>query len=146
MYRRDYILRLIERFGRILIALRSRILRREVDSAELRVQIREMAEHAGLDLDIARQLDPASLLLWLAPTPDIEEGRLWLMAELLYLEALQARSSTAGAGRTDLERALAIYSRLPPEWRPSADFASAGERATEVRSLLDAQASCDSEA
>lgn len=32
MYRRDYILRLIERFGQMLIALRNRILRRELDS------------------------------------------------------------------------------------------------------------------
>jgi hypothetical protein len=54
MYRRDYIMRLIERFGGILIALRNRILRREVDSAEPMGQVRDLAGQAGLDLDIAR--------------------------------------------------------------------------------------------
>jgi hypothetical protein len=136
MYRRDYIMRLIERFGRVLLTLRNRILRREVDAAELTAQVRDMAEHAGLDLDIARQLDPQSLLLWLAPTPEIDEGRLWLMAELLYLEGLQARSAAPEAGRADLDRALAIYARLPRDWRPSADFMTAGERAAEVGGLL----------
>jgi hypothetical protein len=136
VYRRDYIMRLIERFGRLLLALRDRILRREMDSAELATHVRDMAEHAGLDLDIARQLDPSSLLLWLAPTPDIDEARLWMMAELLYLEGLQARSSAAGAGRADLARAVAIYQRLPPDWKPSADFVTAGDRAAEITRLL----------
>jgi hypothetical protein len=138
MYQRDYILRLIEQFGRVLIALRNRILRREVDRADVLAQIHEVAQQAGLDLGIARNLDPNSLLMWLAPSGEIDPPRLWLMAELLYLEGLQARSSAEGAGRPDLERALAIYARLPPEWRPSEDFVSASERIAELRRLLDA--------
>jgi hypothetical protein len=136
MYRRDYILRLIERFGRMLIALRNRIQRRELETADLRAEIGEVAQQAGLDLEIARTLDPGSLLMWLAPTGEIDEPRLWLMAELLYLEGLHAISSATGEGRRDLERALAIYSRLPPEWKPSDDFPTATERISELRRLL----------
>ncbi len=84
MYRRDYILRLIERFGQMLIALRNRILRREADADQARAEIHEMARSSGLDLDVARQLDPQTLLLWLAPGDDVDEPKLWLMAELLY--------------------------------------------------------------
>ena len=134
MYRRDYILRLIERFGRMLIALRDAILRRQSDPAQVRSQIREIAEQAGLDLGIARRLDPAMLLIWLAPTTDYDAPRLWLMAELLYLEALQ--SEDLESRRADLERALALFSHLPPGWRPTDDLPTADERAGELRVLL----------
>lgn len=137
MYRRDYILRLIERFGRALLALRNRILRREVDMAEVLAEIHDVAQQAGLDLHIARRLDPDSMLMWLAPTGEIDPPRLWLMAELFYLEGLQAKTSATGdAGRADLERARAICSRLPPDWKPSDDFVSAAERVAEIDQLL----------
>lgn len=137
MYRRDYILRLIERFGRMLIALRNRILGREADRATVVAQIGDVAKQAGLDLDIARQLDPASLLLWLAPGDDVDQPRLWLMGELLYLTALQARADGTGDARGDLRRALAVFGHLPREWRPSNDFATAGERSDEITELLE---------
>ncbi len=135
MYRRDYILRLIERFGRMLIALRNHILQREIESDDAGAQIHEVAREAGLDLEIARRLDPAALLMWLAPTADFDAPRLWLMAELLYLGGLDARESGAeGEGRADFERALALYAHLPPDWRPTDDFVTAGARAEEIRS------------
>lgn len=140
MYRRDYILRLIERFGRMLIAMRDTILRRQTDGANVQAQIREIAEQAGLDLTIARTLDPASLLLWLAPTSDFDAGRVWLMAELLYLEGLEASSGLEASGRAELERAIALFSHLPPEWKPAADLAPAAERVAEIRGLLDGEA------
>ena len=105
MYRRDYILRLIERFGRMLIALRNHILHREIESADARAQVHEVAREAGLDLEIARKLDPGALVMWLAPTGDIDAPRLWLMAELLHLVALDAKESgEEGAGRADSVR------------------------------------------
>src|ERR671918_2905356 len=119
MYRRDYVLRLIERFGRMLIALRNRILGRQITAEDLRREIHDIAEQAGLDLDLARRLDPPMLLMWLEPTGEIDEPKFWLMAELLYLEAMDAREAAAGeAGRPDLERANAIFARLPSEWKP----------------------------
>jgi hypothetical protein len=137
MYRRDYILRLIERFGRMLIALRNRILRREIEAADVLAELRDIAQQAGLDLELARRLDPAMLVLWLAPTDDVDEPKLWLMAELLYLEGLHARSQVGGDARGDFARALSIFERLPPEWRPSDDLAAAGERVAELRRLLE---------
>lgn len=137
MYRRDYVLRLIERFGRILIALRNRILGRQITAEDLRREIHDIAQQAGLDLDLARRLEPQMLLMWLAPTGEIDEPKFWLMAELLYLEAMDAREVAAGdAGRSDLERANAIFARLPSEWKPSSGLASAGERCAEIARLL----------
>jgi len=138
MYSRDYVLRLIERFGRMLIALRNRILRREITAEELRREIHDIAQQAGLDLDLARRLDPQMLLMWLSPTGEIDEPKFWLMAELLYLEGMDAREAGAGdAARADFARARAILARLPADWRPAGSLASAGERGDEIEQLLE---------
>jgi hypothetical protein len=136
MFSRDYILRLIEQLARTLIALRNRILRQESGESESLAEINAIAQQAGLDLDVARRLDPASLLVWLAPFRDSDPGRLWLMAELLYLAAQASASDSVGDA--DLKRARAIYERLPPDWRPSPDLPAAGDRLTEIRGLLEA--------
>ena len=138
MYTRDYVMRLIERFGRALIALRNRILGRAIDAADVQAELREIAQQAGLDLNIARNLDPQMLLMWLAPTGEIDPARFWLMGELLYLHGLQAHTSEEGdAGRADLQRAHAVFSRLPADWRPADDQSSAGDRCREIGELLE---------
>jgi hypothetical protein len=140
MYRRDYIIRLIERFGKTLLALRNRLLGLQPagrSHAEAIEEIGEIARQAGLDLDIARRLDPAMLLAWLAPTDDVDSGRLWLMGELLYLTGLELRAAGQPQWQAEVERAHALFARLEPDWRPADDHAPAGARATETRRVLD---------
>jgi hypothetical protein len=137
MLRRDYILRLIERFGRALIALRDRILKREISSEIVRAEIEDIARDAGADLDVARQLDPAMLVMWLAPTGEIDEGKFWLLAELLFLTALDSRESGTGdRGRADFNRALALLRRLPPDWRPAEGLPTPNERMVEIDRMM----------
>ena len=136
MLRDDYVLRLIERLGATLIALRNRILRRARDEVSVRAEIHEIAREASLDVAVARSLEPESLLMWLAPTGQPDPAKLWLMAELLYLEGLDAKSSGGRVWQGDLTRALAILVTLPAEWRPGDAFTAAGERAEEIRELL----------
>jgi hypothetical protein len=137
MYRRDFILRLIERFGRALMALRNRILKREAEAAPLQAEIQGIAHEAGLDLDLARRLDPRTLVMWLAPTGEVDEAKFWLLGELLYLEGLGAQErGEAEGGRDDMARAHAVFSKLPAGWRPGADLASAGERCQELAERL----------
>lgn len=141
MYRQDYIIRLIEQFGRALAALRNRIAGRQLSSAEVHAQISAVADQSGLQLHIARTLDPVMLLMWLAPRgdTDIDPGKFWLMAELLCLEGLQAASEgDTLRARADLDRAHVVLSKLEPDWRPQADLASAGERLLEIGRALDA--------
>jgi hypothetical protein len=138
VYHRDYILRLIERFGRMLVALRNRILRRETESAPLQSEIHDIAREAGLDLDLARRLDPETLLLWLSPTGEVDEAKFWLLGELLYLAGLGAQETGGGDGRADFSRALAVFAQVRADWRPQAGLASAGERCQEIRARLGA--------
>ena len=135
-YRHDYIIRLIERFGAVLRSLRDRILRREREDLSARAEIAEIARHAGLDLGVARTLSPDLLMMWLAPTGEVDPAKLWLMAELLYLEALDARSSGGEGWRADLARASSLLGRLEPSWRPGEGFSSAGERLAEITAML----------
>lgn len=136
MYRYDYVLRLIKHLGAALVTLRDKILRRQRDEVAVRAEIGEIASQAGLDLDVARSLDPQQLMMWLAPVGDPDPAKLWLMAELLYLEGLESKTSGGLGWRGDLERAAAILAHLPDDWRPDAPLASAGERAAEIRTLL----------
>jgi hypothetical protein len=137
MFRQDYILRLIEQFGRALAALLAKIIGRQLSPAEVHAQIAVVAAQSGLSLDVARGLDPAMLLMWLAPRGDIDPGKFWLMAELLYLEGVQAREEGDDVrARADLERARVLLLKLEPDWRPQADLASARERLAEVESAL----------
>lgn len=133
MFSRDYVLRLIEQLARALIALRARVLNQRIEPSELKAEIEAIAQQAGLDLDVARRLDPASLLTWLAPYGEPDPARLWLMAELLYLTA-RSRDAINAA---DLDRARVIYERLPADWRPHPDLATAGERLAEISAIGD---------
>lgn len=137
MYRRDYILRLIEQFGRALAVLLNRITGRQLASAEVHAQIAEIASQSGLQLDVARSLDPAMLLMWLAPRGEVDAGKFWLMAELLFLEGMQAREEgLADRARADLERARVILARLAADWRPQADLTSVGERLEAIAAII----------
>ncbi len=137
MYRRDYILRLIEQFSRVLAVLLNKITGRQLSPAELHAQVAEIAGQTGLQLDVARSLDGAMLLMWLAPRGEIDPGRFWLMAELLFLEGMQAHEEgLADRARADLQRARIILSRLDADWRPQADLASVGERLHPIAAML----------
>jgi hypothetical protein len=136
MYRHDYIIRLIERFGAALRSLRDVILQRQREGPLVRAEIGEIARHAGLDLTVARTLDLETLLMWLAPGGEPDPAKLWLMAELLYLEGLQVKASGRAGWEGDLTRAMGLMERLEPDWRPGEAFTPAGERLAEIRTLL----------
>jgi hypothetical protein len=139
MFRQDYISRLIEQFGRTLVTLRNLITGRQASPAEIHEQIASVASQCGLGLDIARSLDSAMLVMWLAPRGDIDAGKFWLLAELLFLEGLQAREEgRMDLARADLERARLLLGKLAPDWRPDDDLASAAERIQDIDTALGA--------
>jgi hypothetical protein len=137
MFREDYINRLIEQFGHALVALRNLISGRQMSPAEVHAQIASVASQGGLALDVARSLDPTMLVMWLAPRGDIDPGKFWLLAELLFLDGLQAHEEGVGArARADLERARLLLGKIDADWRPERDLASAGERLQDIDAAL----------
>ena len=137
MYRRDYILRLIEQLGRQLIALRNRILRREQDRDAVRQEIGEIATRTGIDLDVARMVDVSTLRLLMSVAGNVDPGRCWLTAELLLLEGIDAaQAGDSALARLDFARALDLYSMVEQDWQPLDELPPVNERIAETQRLL----------
>jgi hypothetical protein len=105
MEQRDYILRMIEQFGRFALALRRLITGGGAGSQRARDQLTSVAQNAGLDLDLARVATAETLLMLAAPTGELDPARCWMYAETLYLDGLDAELSG------DVERAWSAYGR-----------------------------------
>ena len=90
MHQRDYILRLIEQMGGMLAQLRRRILGRGTAPELVDQELASVASRSGFDLELLRGLTEDTLLFAVSPGGDVEPSRCWLMAEVLYLDGLQA--------------------------------------------------------
>jgi len=138
MGQQDYILRMIEQLGRMLAALRARILGGESDARTVQERLREAGRTGGVDLEIARAMTTDTLVMMLSPAGELEPGRAWLMAELLYLDGLDAHL----AGETEradasLQRALVLYRLIGPQTLKLVALPEAGDRIAEIERLLD---------
>ncbi len=76
--------------------------------------MRELARTAGLDLEIARMADAATLEGVLTAGGRDTESRRWLAAELLFVDGLLARTrGEEGAAADRLGKARHLYRTLP---------------------------------
>lgn len=134
---RDYILRLIEQLGQALIGLRDRILGRESSPGEIQAELDDVARRGGVNLELARQVTPETLMTLVAPGGEIEPGQTWLLAELLYLDGLEARNEERPTDATESwHRAMLLYELLVPRGMYLVGFPEASERLNELRELL----------
>lgn len=134
---RDYILRLIEQMGAALVALRNRILGRKADPERLQEELSGLAGQAGFDLAILRGFSGDSLRMLVSPAGDVEPGRCWLMAELLYLDGLQARMEERHEDAVaSLEKAHRLFSVVAPRGGLLVGLPEAAERLEEIGALL----------
>lgn len=143
MAQRDYILRLIEELGAVLIELRRRILGRALESERAEAELGAIADKAGIDIVILRSLSIESLHLFAAPSGEVDPTRCWLMAEILYLDGLQAtiEGHTAHAS-TSLEKARVLYSLIAPGGGMLVGFDEAADRTEEIDRLLAGEPPC----
>jgi hypothetical protein len=105
MPQRDYILRLIEQLGQALIAVRKQLLGEAPAQGPVEDQLQAIGRRGGVDLELARRATPETLQLLVAPTGEPEPTRCWVLAELFFLEGLNAEAG----GRPDA--ALDAYDR-----------------------------------
>lgn len=141
MVQRDYILRIIEQFGMMLIALRNRILGGAVDEAEVEDELAGLAGRAGLDMELLRGFSEDSLYMFATGGGELEPGRCWLMAELLYLDGLHAgQTARPREAAASLTKARMLYTLLEPGGGMLVGFPEAAERIEEIDALLAAGA------
>lgn len=137
MPQRDYVLRLIEQLGAALAALRRRILGRKVEASKLRDELGSLAGQAGFDLDLLRGFSGETLHMLVSPTGEVEPARCWLMAELLYLDGLQALAEGRREdGGASLGKAQLLFSLIEPAGGMLVGFPEAAERSREIERLL----------
>ena len=137
MPQRDYVLRLIEQLGAALAALRRRILGRKVDASKIRDELGGLAGQAGFDLELLRGFSGETLHMLVSPTGEVEPARCWLMAELLYLDGLQALAEDRREnGGASLEKAHLLFGLIEPAGGMLVGFPEAAERAREIERLL----------
>ena len=135
MHQRDYILRLIEQWGVALARLRRRILRRE-KVGQVREDLAKTAGQAGVELELLKGFDLDTLRMFVMPTGEVEPARCWLMAEILYLDGLEAELSDRPA-QESLMKARALFELIRPAGGMLVGLPEAAERIAEIDKLLD---------
>jgi hypothetical protein len=137
MEQRDYILRLIEQVGAALVALRNRILGRRTDPTRIGQELSTLAGQGGLDMELLRGFSGETLHMLVSPTGEVEPGRCWLIAELLYLDALQAQvEGRAEDARESLAKARMLYALVAPRGGMLVGFPEAAERGEDIEARL----------
>ena len=115
MTQTDYLLRLIEQMGAMLIALRKRILGGGLDAEEAEEQLQSLAGRSGLDLDFLRTVTLDTLVMLMSPTGVPEPGRCWITAELFLVDATRAEAAGDDEEAWDrYERSLRLFGLLDP--------------------------------
>lgn len=103
-------------------------------------ELNALAARSGVDLALLRSLTPESLALMAMPGGQIDPGRCWLWAEVLYLDALGAdRRGDTRAAAASRERSLHLYRMLEPRWAPAPDLPRAEERVREMEESIQAR-------
>ena len=134
--RSDFILRMIERFGQMLIALRNRIARGE-DHQQIEDDLLAVSRQAGVDLALVRSFTLDSLLMFVDRDGEIEVDRAWLMAEILSLDGIEsARLGQVDAATDSLLKARALYELVGPAGSMLVGIPDVDERIGEIERVL----------
>lgn len=133
----DYILRLIEQMGQMLIELRRMLLGGGVVTPqEVEDRLRRAMSTASLSLDVARAASDETLAMIVAPTGEVEPGRCWLVAEALFVDGIQAQlEERPDDARDRFEKARRLFGLLAPG-SPIMGLPEAGERLNELEERL----------
>lgn len=139
MVQRDYILRIIEELGAVLIALRNAILGGSARATEVEDTLRRAAGAAGMNLDLARAASIDALPAMMAPTGEVDPARCWLLAEVLMTDGMRLLHDGEGEAeraRSSLAKAAALFRLVAPLGAYLTGFPEADERIKEIEEAL----------
>jgi len=137
MAQRDYLLRMIEQMGQVLIRLRKMLAGERVGGRQFRQELDSAASQFGITPALLRDATPETLAMLFAPT--VDPSRCWLAAELLYLEGLEAEAE----GRDDdavaaFGKARLLFRLIEPAGAMLTGWPEAAERIDEIDRRLEA--------
>lgn len=107
------------------------------DPAVVREGLEEEAHRMGVHLEVVRLADPETLLQMHGPEGGGDPGKLWAIAELLYLDGLRARAEGHDVESDQrFETALNLFSRTDPGLEIPEGYPTPEERMDEAGRLL----------
>jgi hypothetical protein len=134
---RDYVLRMIEQAAAVLRAVIARMRAGSVDLPATRRELRRALQLGGLDLDLLRVADGSTVLQLVMPGADTEPARVWLAAEVLFLEGLAAAAvGDADGAVTSLAKAQLLFRLVEPTAVLPTGFTEAKDRLAEIAQQL----------
>jgi len=138
MQQRDYILRMIEQLGSALARVRKMIIGRGAPRA-IDDALAQASDQAGFDITLLRSFTVGTLHMFVAPVGDVDPTRCWLMAEVLYLDGLQASLEGRDADALDsLIKARSLYDLIRPMGGMLVGMPEASARISEIDELIEA--------
>jgi hypothetical protein len=135
MAQRDYILRMIEQMGQVLIRLRRMLAGQGAGRDVLRGEIDSAATLYGINPTLLREATHESLAMLLSPT--VDPSRCWLGAELLFLDATSAEAAgRPEEARAAYRRADLLYRLIEPAGVMLTGWPEARERIEDIHARL----------
>jgi hypothetical protein len=138
VHQRDYILRHIEQLGAALISLRNLILGRKADPARVEEEMKAVAGQGGMEVALLRGFTEDTLYMFVTGGGELEPARCWLMAELLYLDGLQAQLEKRDLdAEASLKKARMLFTLIEPAGGMLVGIPEAAGRVDEIDEHLD---------
>lgn len=138
MAQQDYILRMIEQFGQLAIALRKLITGGKSGSEDVQDRLQSAARHAGLDLELARTATPETLAMMVSPGGQPEPARCWMFAETLFLDGMDARlAGDADRAWDSYRKSRMLFEMVAPHGAFLVGYPEASERMAEIDGRLE---------
>jgi hypothetical protein len=111
------------------------------DPGIIREGLEEAAHRMGVHLAVVRLADARTLLQLHAPPGGGDPGKLWAVAELLFLDGLRALDEgDEGEGHRVLATSLELFPHVDPGLQLPAVARPPGERMEAARRILDGEA------
>src|SRR6185436_10290992 len=134
---RDYVLRLIEQAAAVLKELLDRMRGGAVPREEVLGDLKRAAFLGSLDLDLLRVLDVNSVRMIVLQLGQADPSRIWLAAEMLYLDGLSAENDgDEVSARASLGKALMLFGMVEPTITLPGGFHEVTERMQDIETRL----------
>jgi hypothetical protein len=128
----------LQRLAESLLRLERLLEAEGGDPTVVREGLEEEAHRMGVHLEVVRLADPETLLQMHGPGAGGGPGKLWAMAEILYLDGLRARAEGHHVESDQrLETAMILFSQTDPGLELPEGYPAPEERMEEAGRLLE---------
>ncbi|MCR9142298.1 MAG: hypothetical protein NXI24_08595 [bacterium] len=146
MYQKDYLLFMIEQFGRLLRRIVSKIAGGDFDDASYEIE-QIYRQYLGINSDLIPSFSYDSLMMLQSADPDTYHDRCITLADMLRLEGeIFAKNGGTDSARGRYHKALGVYLTIFLDEEAPASAEGYREHHAHIDTILEALAQLDAEA